>query len=296
MAPVFGGGGGRGAESLLTDPRPAPQSAARINRGLLDRGLVTRIAGLFFLGARMAWENDLIRTTNEIARLNRRGGRQALARAARELCTAYSNLLTDSGFAQSIQRTLQRASSPGFEATTLRSHVNTAIALLVAAGVDGEQAVAALRSIQNPPPTPSIAGQTDDARPSVVTLPEPEKFFELLRDAKDTACELSRLHGERASGRRRRLGFAAVGLALVGLSVAPVAVPVVAATGVAAAGVAGVCHILGAVGALIFVHNVNEAITAPTQAGRPPLAPSPSAPQVPPAPINPGAPAPPLAR
>jgi hypothetical protein len=201
----------------------------------------------------MAWENDLIRTTNEIARLNRKGGHKALALGARELCTAYSNLLADSGFAESVRKTLPTASSPGVQVSELRSHVNTAIALLVEAGVDGEQAVDALRSIQGllNPPTPPVAGQ-------VVTLPAPQEFFELLRDAKDTACELSRLHGERTSRRRRWLVIALVGGVLLGLPAAPVAASVLAAVGGAAVGT-----IVQALGAAIVVEGVKKAITEP---------------------------------
>jgi hypothetical protein len=175
------------------------------------------------------------------------GADEHCGRGARELCTAYSKLLADSGFSQSIQQTLQTLSSPGFEATALRNHVNAAIALLVQAGVDGAQAVDALNSIQN-------------RLTSGVTLPsirEPLPFFQLLRDAKNTACELSdRLQRQR----RRRLVLAAVGLALVGLSggaLGVLAAPVGAALVPGVVGGGGA--MAGALGVFIFEENARQA-------------------------------------
>jgi hypothetical protein len=200
----------------------------------------------------MAWENDLIRATNEIARLSRRGGRRALTRAARELCTAYSNLLTDAGFAQAIRQTLPSSPAPG--ATALRSHVNTAIALLVEAGVDGALAVDALHSIDDlltSGPVPSISQG---------------EFFKLLRNAKDAACELSGgVHGERTRRILRGLAVAGVGLVLVVLPVTAVAAPVLAAAtaAVGPAAIPVVITSLQAIGAAIFVEGGKVATTAP---------------------------------
>jgi hypothetical protein len=208
-----------------------------------------------------AWVNNLIRSTNRVYRVRSSGGRQlpvtALAQAASDLCTTYWELLLDPEFSQFIQQHVLSPSPPtplvsSEQREELRRNIREAILLLVEAGVDGELAVAALRSVE-------------EVGPFVFsTITNPRVFFSRLREAKDLTCELSdRLRSEAASEatytRRRRLGFAGVGLVLVGLTGAGLAVlaaPAVAA-GVVALGAGGA--ILTAIGTTVFDQNVGIA-------------------------------------
>jgi hypothetical protein len=204
---------------------------------------------------------DLIASTNRVARLRSTGGLRlpvtAQAQAASNLCTTYWKLLLDPEFRQFIQQALP--SSPlQFEGDAVRRNISEAIALLVEAGVEGEHAVAALRSVLEPPGPPSL--------PPLFfpSISNPEEFFLRLQEAKDATCELSdRLRSEAAAEetrrKLRRAGFAAAGLALIGLTGGALAVlagPVVAAGAVAAGGGG---TILTAIGTTVFDHNVGLA-------------------------------------
>jgi hypothetical protein len=206
---------------------------------------------------------DLIASTNRVARLRSTGGLRlpvtAQAQAASDLCTTYWKLLLDPEFRQFIQQALP--SSPlEFEEDALRRNITEAIALLVEAGVEGEHAVAALRSVLEPP-RPRPPGFWPLSFPSIIN---PQEFFFRLRDAKDATCELSDLLRSEAAAEEtrrklRRAGFAAVGLALVGLTggaLAFLAGPAVAAGAVAAGGGGA---ILTAIGTTVFDHNVGLA-------------------------------------
>ena len=206
-----------------------------------------------------SWVYDLIGSTNRVARLRSTGGLRlpvtAQAQAASDLCTTYWKLLLDPEFRQFIQQALP-SSRLEFEGDALRRNISEAIALLVEAGVEGEHAVAALRSVLEPPP--------DFRRLFFPSILNPQEFFFRLQEAKDATCELSdRLRSEAAAEethrKLRRAGFAAAGLALVGLTggaLALLAGPAVAA-GVVAAGGGGA--ILTAIGTTVFDHNVGLA-------------------------------------
>jgi hypothetical protein len=199
-----------------------------------------------------SWMNELAASANQIERLRRTGGLQAQAQGARDLCTIYTDLLINTDFRRVIEQQLQTIPSQGFplQPPELRLHIGEAIKLLVEAGVNGELAVDALRSVEE---LLTSAG---------VTLPpntQPEAFFGRLRDAKVHTCELSELlQTEAASetrGRRLRgLAYAGVGLALVGATGGGLALVAAPVLGSVAAG--GGTAILAAIGAIIFDRNV----------------------------------------
>jgi hypothetical protein len=205
-----------------------------------------------------SWVYDLIRSTNRVADLKGRKGLVARANAASSLCTTYWTLLLDPEFRKFIEQPgsapdpeQETSASARFARTALHQHIGTAIALLVMAGVQGEHAADALRSVEE-----ELERERHAVPPSI--------FFRVLVDAKDATCDVAdclrtEAAAEESRIRLRRLGFAAVGLALLGLTasgLALVASPAMAMSAVAAGGGGAILKVIGTT---IFTSNVGRA-------------------------------------
>ena len=205
-----------------------------------------------------SWTYNVIAATNRVARLRSGGSARlplrAQAAAASELCKTYWQLLLDPEFKQYVEKAIAESSAGLARLTTfvtvteLRCHISEAVALLVEAGVDGTQAIEAVRSVEELVSSGTLEGI------------EPRAFFARLRDAKDAMCELrDRLRVEAAAEesrwKLRRAGLAGAGLALVGLVGCTLAVVAAPAVGVSAAAAAAGSSILTAIGTTVFDHN-----------------------------------------
>jgi hypothetical protein len=195
----------------------------------------------------MSWVHTLMASSNRLARIQQGHGAvlppRAMAEAAADLCLRYRELLTDSLFCRDMPEAAglppaqRHLVAGGADAPhVLRCNLDHALALLVEAGVEGEHALEAVRSVE-------AALRDPQWEP-----PDAEQLFVRLRDARDAACALRASLAQRAEAaegvfRLRRMGLAGVGLVLAGVSAAALA-PVAAAGAVA-----------GAIGTTIFQHN-----------------------------------------
>jgi hypothetical protein len=209
-----------------------------------------------------SWIHDVTRSINRVERIKSGGPAQLSARAqaqiARELCRTYRKLLLDPEFKRYFDSVISNFPASGSfrqHQDELRCHVSEAIALLVEAGVDGRQALDAVRSVE-----------TVLANPNGITLLGKKEFYNRLGDAKEVMCNLSDrlwedVGSENNRFKLRRATLAGVGLVLTGLTGAALAVvaapAAVAGAVVAGAAVAGAGAISNAIGSTIFQHNAN---------------------------------------
>jgi hypothetical protein len=203
----------------------------------------------------MSWVAGAIRSTNAAARVLRGGpvklGTNVLSDMASELCTFYWGLLIDPSFRRDIESAAQVQSEQWSAILDYKDdmdcHFNAAIALLAEAGLDGEAAAEAVRSL----------------KANFASLQElrSDHFFQQLREVKRAVCELNgrlllEIEEERKEVRLRRITRAGVGLSLIGVSAAALAVAS-ATTLLAPAAVATAAGwgILSAIGSRLFETN-----------------------------------------
>jgi hypothetical protein len=207
-----------------------------------------------------SWQNDLALITKRVERRLRDQPAHVPAKVQAgvltDLCTLYTNLLIDSSFARDmIEATQQRmqlkdpnspykiafdGEPPDGKLSFLKDHFNTALRLLLEAGVSADYALDAVRSAEE-----YLTVNNRLLAPSHVEL------FEKVRLVKRSICGIENDYlgiaiSQERKKRIRNGVLAGVGLVLIGLAsggtalVAGAGAGGAAAVGVAAAGAVGV--------------------------------------------------------
>lgn len=228
----------------------------------------------------MSWVIRNIRATNRVARALRGGTvrlpTRAIAEATAELCANYRSLQLDTGFGADIvdaaraQTILIRSGNHTSDLIKeLPCHFDHAIALLVEAGVEGEAAAEAVRSVQELFPSKRLSWIRE---PDVARLPKSRdevfgpgidvrEFFRRLHVAQREVCQLHAVLGEAAASEERRtklkrMTLAGIGLAVLGVAAGPLGWihPVVAGGAGAVLGSEVFKAIMGTIGSTMFEH------------------------------------------